>query len=30
MESKMLPKNGRKRPFYQCFRGTGIKGDKKG
>lgn len=26
----MLPKNGRKRPFYQCFRGTGIKGDKKG
>ena len=26
----MLPTNSCKRPFYQCFRGEGIKGDKKG
>nr|DAN00689.1 MAG TPA: hypothetical protein [Caudoviricetes sp.] len=30
MGPKMPPENGRKRPFYQCFRGEGIKGDKKG
>nr|DAV85623.1 MAG TPA: hypothetical protein [Caudoviricetes sp.] len=30
MESKMLPTNSCKRPFYQCFRDAGTKGDKRG